>query len=214
MVYILILLGIMPVAISGAYQKLDQPLLLSREATWPVPHTFSVVAECDVRTYGAIGDGKTDDTQAFRDAIQDCGAVSLGLPATRATTQNTPVSMGRVSAANGFFLLGALNLTSQIELYLSNATLLASDDPAHYPIVPALPSYGTCRDSGYPSSHKYLRHQAFLSGWNHSFVAITGAKGSAIDGQVSQNVDLETLFSSIGSLFMVSWRSSRVPSGG
>eukprot|EP00039_Didymoeca_costata_P010092 m.134889 g.134889 ORF g.134889 m.134889 type:complete len:465 (+) comp14705_c0_seq2:71-1465(+) len=117
---------------------------------------------CDVTSppWHAKGDGKTLDTAAIQGALNACKVVTL---------------------PKGFvFLSGALNLTSHVT-FVIHGTLLASTSPSHYPVVPALPGYGTCRDNGFPPEHAFERHQAFISGWNLSDVVVMG--DGKIDGQ-------------------------------
>mmetsp|Transcript_27680 Transcript_27680/g.64561 ORF Transcript_27680/g.64561 Transcript_27680/m.64561 type:complete len:209 (-) Transcript_27680:7-633(-) len=80
------------------------------------------------------------------------------------------------------FRSGALNLTSRCRLQIEG-TLVASTDPAHYPVVRALPSYGGCRDAGYPPEHFQFRHQALLSAWNVSDATVDGGGMGTVDGQ-------------------------------
>ena len=65
--------------------------------------------------YNAVGDGVTLNTQAIQQAINDCIEDYL------------------VYIPNGTYVSGALNLKSNIELYLEDdATLLGSTEPCHY----------------------------------------------------------------------------------
>ena len=75
--------------------------------------------------FGARGDGRADDTGAFRDAIAACSA-SGG---------------GQVTVPAGVWLTGAIRLRSNVNLKLaSGATLLFSGDSRLYPAV--LTRYG------------------------------------------------------------------------
>ncbi len=72
---------------------------------------------CDVKSYGATGDGKTKDTHAIQSAIDAC--------ATKG---------GTVRLASGTFLTGPIILKSRITLDVeTGATLLGSQDKADYP---------------------------------------------------------------------------------
>jgi hypothetical protein len=72
---------------------------------------------CDVKQYGAKGDGVTKDTAAIQAAIDDC-----------ATTG------GEVLLEGGVFLSGMIVLASHITLDVdASATLLGSQDVADYP---------------------------------------------------------------------------------
>ena len=74
------------------------------------------------------------------------------------------------------FVTGPFNLTSHCTLYLEHgATLLGSTDLAEWPLMPAMPSYGTGRD------HPGPRHVSLIHGFHLSDVVITGANGT-IDG--------------------------------
>ena len=77
--------------------------------------------EFDVRAYGAVSDGSTDATQAFRQAI-DAASAAGG---------------GRVVVSPGVFVTGAIRLRSNVELHVSEgATIRFSQDPAAYlPVV-------------------------------------------------------------------------------
>jgi hypothetical protein len=130
---------------------------------------------CDVKSdCGCPHDGKTDGTDCVRQCVEACHEKAPDRAIVRFT--------------GGVFLTGAFNLTSNMTLLVeSSAVILASTDPKHFPVVPALPSYGTCRDDGYPKRHELFRHQAFISGWNIENVEILG--GGVIDGQVGVRVD-------------------------
>lgn len=74
---------------------------------------------CDVRQYGAKGDGTTKDTAAIQKAIDTCTANKGG---------------GVVRLSGGTFLTGPIVLKSNITLMVeTGATLLGSPDRADYP---------------------------------------------------------------------------------
>ncbi len=73
-----------------------------------------------ITNYGAVNDGKTKSTEAFKKAIEAC--------------HNS--GGGRVIVPTGTFLTGAIYLKSNVELHLEdNAKILFSRDPKDYPIV-------------------------------------------------------------------------------
>lgn len=71
----------------------------------------------NVRDFGAVGDGKTDDTLAVQQAIDACARTGGGV----------------VALHNGVFLVGSLELRSHVDLNLSStATLLGSPNASAY----------------------------------------------------------------------------------
>ena len=75
--------------------------------------------EYDLRTYGAIGDGRTSNTEAFRRAIE--AAAEEG---------------GRVIVPNGIWLTGPIRLLSGVALHLQdNAVILFDKNPQEYPLI-------------------------------------------------------------------------------
>lgn len=114
--------------------------------------------------FGGVGDGKTLNTKAFRDAIkylskfENDGGALLFVP-------------------SGRWLTGSFNLTSHFTLYLhKHAVLLASQDINSWPVINPLPSYGRGRDT------KGGRYISLIFGTNLTDVIITGENGT-IDGQ-------------------------------
>ena len=85
-----------------------------------VPPTFPA-NDFFITNYNAVGDGMTDCTEAFKQAINACAEAGGG----------------RVVVPQGIFLTGAIHLKSNINLYLTkNATILFSKDPQKYlPVV-------------------------------------------------------------------------------
>ncbi len=74
---------------------------------------------CDVKKYGAKGDGTTKDTAAVQKAVDDCTAGKGG---------------GTVEVPAGTFVIAPISLKSNMTLHLAKgATLLGSPDIADYP---------------------------------------------------------------------------------
>lgn len=114
------------------------------------------ILEKNVSDYGAVGDGKTLNTEAIQNAIDD-SFIKGG---------------GKVVIPAGAFLTGSLDLRSNVELHISNgAVLLGSTDIKNYKRrVPELESYNDI----------FLEH-ALIYAEKQKNIAITG-KGT-IDGQ-------------------------------
>ncbi|CAK9156736.1 unnamed protein product [Ilex paraguariensis] len=117
-----------------------------------------------ITDFGGVGDGKTLNTKAFKDAINQLsqysynGGAQLFVPA-------------------GQWLTGTFNLTSHFTLYLhKDAVLLASQDINGWPVIDPLPSYGHGRDT---AGGRYI---SLIFGTNLTDVVITGDNGT-IDGQ-------------------------------
>ena len=100
---------------------------------------------CDVREYGARGDGTTKDTASIQKAIDACAAEKAG---------------GTVKLSGGTFVSGPIVLKSNITLDVEKeATLLGSPDHADYPKKMEF------RGPGY---------QAFVGAVNAENITITG----------------------------------------
>jgi polygalacturonase len=79
-------------------------------------------APLNVRTFGAVGDGKTKDTAAFQKALDDCAAAGGG----------------EVLIPAGNYIIGSIALKSNTTLRLEkDANLLGSPDLDDYPIIKA-----------------------------------------------------------------------------
>ena len=117
-----------------------------------------------ITEFGAIGDGKTLNTQAIQAAIEACGSAGGG----------------RVVVPPGCFVTGTLWLRDHVELHLeSGAILLASSNMADYNGLDAYPQNFALTNDPYEDwtgAHLIL-------GIEVSDVAITGP--GAIDGSAS-----------------------------
>src|SRR2546423_7388841 len=113
----------------------------------------------DITRHGAIGDGKSDCTEAFRKAVAACSK-SGG---------------GRVVVPAGEFLTGAIHLLSNVNLHVSaGATVKFSQDPAKY-----LPLVFT-RFEGM----ELMNYSPFIYAFGQGNVAVTG--GGTLDGQADR----------------------------
>ena len=137
----------------GAASPWDQvPGILARI----VPPTFPDVT-FDVTRYGAKGDGKTKNTEAFRAAIEACGKAGGG----------------RVLVPAGTFLTGALTLLSNVNLEIAKGgTLRFSTDAKDYPLTYTRWQGIEC-----------MNFSPFIYARGQRNVAITGA--GVIDGQAA-----------------------------
>jgi len=115
--------------------------------------------------FGAVGDGKTSNTKAFKAAID-----SLSKFASDGGAQ--------LIVPPGKWLTGSFNITSShFTLFLQkDAFILATQDELEWPRVLPLPSYGRGRDA--PGG----RFNSLIFGTNLTDVVITGNNGT-IDGQ-------------------------------
>jgi polygalacturonase len=85
-----------------------------------IPAASSSAKTCDVRSFGAKGDGVTKDTRAVQRAIDACSAARGGTVRLRA----------------GRFLIAPIEIRSNVTLDIEkDAALLGSTDRADYPVV-------------------------------------------------------------------------------
>ena len=104
--------------------------------------------------YGAIADGRTDSTEAFRKAIDECSKKG-----------------GRVVVPAGEFLTGAIHLKSNVNLHVSKgATIKFSTDTKKYPLV-------FSRWEGM----ELMNFSPFIYAFGQQNIAITGE--GTLDGQ-------------------------------
>jgi polygalacturonase len=109
---------------------------------------------CNVRDFGAAGDGQRKDTSAIQSAIDSC-AGSGG---------------GTVLLPPGRYLTGAIMLKSHITLNVGpGAVMLGSEDPADYPL----------HDSAYGGERKSISSLIYADGVED--ITLTGR--GTIDGQ-------------------------------
>ncbi len=95
---------------------------------WTAP--VSAQRQYDVRSYGAFGDGKTDDAAAIQKAIDRCSMEGGGRV---------------LFPAGGVYLCGPVEIKSNVELYLEpTATLKANPDESIY----RLSAFGENRGEG------------------------------------------------------------------
>ncbi|MBE7169106.1 MAG: glycoside hydrolase family 28 protein [Williamsia sp.] len=113
--------------------------------------------EFPVTAYGAVGDGTTLNTEAFRKAIEACNK-SGG---------------GRVIVPLGTFLTGAIHLKSNVELHLADsARIVFSTDAKDYPIV-------FTRWEGM----EVMNYSALIYAYGQQNIAVTGH--GTLDGRAS-----------------------------
>ena len=124
-----------------------------------VPPRFPA-REFVITNYGGVGDGTTDCTQAFKDAIAACHNAGGG----------------RVRVPAGVFLTGAIHLQSNVELHIvKEGTIRFSTDPKRFlPVV-------FSRDVA-----EMLNYSPFIYAFEQENIAITGQ--GTLDGQASKSV--------------------------
>lgn len=114
----------------------------------------------EVTQFGAVGDGKTDCSRAFADAINRCNKVGGG----------------RVVVPAGVFITGAIHLKSNVNLYVSKeATIRFSTDPGKYLPVVFTRWEGT----------ECMNYSALIYAFEQSNIAVTGE--GVLDGQGSDD---------------------------
>lgn len=134
---------------AGAWSRVDDILARVVAPTFPD-------RDVSVTAYGAVGDGRTLCTDAFRQAVAACHAAGGG----------------RVVVPPGRFLTGAIHLKSRVNLHVSDgATVAFSRDPRHYlPLV-------FSRWEGV----ELMNYSAFIYAFEQDQIAITGR--GTLDGQ-------------------------------
>lgn len=139
--------------ISDGWNKLDEILNQIVEPAFPEKvHNLT--------SYGAIGDGFTDCTDAFKKAIDECSKSGGGI----------------VMVPEGVFLSGPIYLNSNVNLFISeNATIKFTNDQSKYlPVVFTRWEGVEC-----------MNYSPLIYAYGEENIAITG-KG-VLDGQSSNN---------------------------
>ncbi|MGH7940623.1 MAG: glycoside hydrolase family 28 protein [Limisphaerales bacterium] len=127
------------------------PAILSRITPPKFPHR-----EFPITTYGAVGDGVTDCTGAFREAIDACNRAGGGV----------------VMVSGGTFLTGAIHLKSNVNLCVKkDAAIRFSPDPKSYLPVVFVRYEGT----------EVMNYSPLIYAFEQTNIAITG--GGTLDGQ-------------------------------
>ncbi|TKY57169.1 polygalacturonase protein [Spatholobus suberectus] len=135
--------------------------VVSCSSTVPLRYRTDNISITD---FGGVGDGRTLNTKAFREAIYRV----QHLPREGGTLLYVPP---------GVYLTEPFNLTSHMTLYLAaGAVIMATKDSSNWPLIAPLPSYGRGREL--PGG----RYMSFIHGDGVQDVVITGENGT-IDGQ-------------------------------
>ena len=138
-------------AIPLAWDQVPDILSLIKAPTFPA-------RDFDITKFGAIGDNKTDNTEAFAKAIAACNSAEGG----------------RVVVPRGEFITGAVHLKSHVNLHLnSDATIRFTRDTAKYPIV-------FTRFEG----TELMNYSPFIYAYEQDNIAITGT--GTIDGNADE----------------------------
>jgi len=108
----------------------------------------------EITKFGAVGDNRTDNTEAFRKAIAACNSAGGG----------------RVIVPQGEFVTGAVQLKSNVNLHVNNgATIRFTRDTGKYPVV-------LTRFEGV----ELMNYSPFIYAFEQENIAITGP--GTIDG--------------------------------
>lgn len=116
----------------------------------------------NIEDFGAVGDGRTLNTQAFEKAV-------AAIEANQGGTLYVPA---------GGWLTAPFNFTSNMTLFIADsATIYGAPVYDLWPIIPPLPSYGQGRD------HVGPRRTSLIHGEHLTNVAIVGEGNACINGQ-------------------------------
>ncbi|SMD26086.1 glycoside hydrolase family 28 protein [Kibdelosporangium aridum] len=126
------------------------PQILARIRPPTFPHRIF-----DITAYGAVGDGRTKNTNSINNAIEDCSRTGGG----------------RVLVPEGTFLTGGIRMRTGVDLHVAaGATLKFSNDPKDFlPLVLVRWEGTLC-----------YNYQAFIYAYQQRDMAITGS--GTIDG--------------------------------
>eukprot|EP00483_Globobulimina_turgida_P006721 UN06732 len=108
-------------------------LLVLIVVTGVIQTSFGIIKTCNITDYGAKGDGKTVNTKAIQDAIEDCAKASAD-----STSDRSLVLLPSLSSKETTYVSGALWLESNLEFKIdSNVRLLGTDDKSNetYPYI-------------------------------------------------------------------------------
>jgi polygalacturonase len=145
-----------PTAVESAEAWAKVPGILARLAPPEFPHRKFIVTN-----YGAVGDGATDCTEAFREAIDECSRAGGG----------------EVVVPKGTFLAGAIHLKNNVNLCVEkNATIRFSTNPKDY-----LPDV-FARYEG----TEVMNYSPLIYAFDQTNIALTGE--GTLDGQGSRAI--------------------------
>jgi polygalacturonase len=130
---------------------------------------LSTTSVFDVTSFGAVGDGTTDDTLSIQR--------TFSIAAANATLEHPSVVL---FPSNGTFFTGPMNLSSNIIMQVDGLIKAKSGNNSKtgitgWPQIPPLVTYGDSRDG------PYLQYQAIIYAVNQTNIKIIGE--GTIDGQ-------------------------------
>jgi polygalacturonase len=132
------------------------------------PRLSAASLALDLKDFGAIGDGKANDTLALQQALDRCSVLGGG----------------QVSVPAGQFLIGAITLHSNTNLYLdTDASLLGSPNLADYPLTQV-------RWEG----HWVKGYSGLISAVDATDIAITGKGRIVGNNEIKGRIDAQNGF--------------------